>query len=154
MVSPGELTRAQVAGVLKCPESFVGVLAARGVLPWPVDVHGLSRARLRHRWLNVLGEPVGERELVRIDPRLHLPASGTTVLGGRRYAPLWRVLSEAWASDGQASAALSEPVAPVHEPASPDEPVAALSEPALPVRGRASALSEPVAPARDARYRV
>lgn len=143
MVSPGELSRAQVAGVLKCPESFVGVLADRGVLPWPVDVHGLSRARLRHRWLNVLGEPVGERELVRIDPRLHLPASGTTVLGGRRYAPLWRVLAEAWASDEQASA-LSEPVAPVHERA------AALSEPVAPVRGRASALSEPASPVRDA----
>lgn len=150
MVSPGELSRAQVAGVLKCPESFVGVLAARGVLPWPVDVHGLSRARLRHRWLNVLGEPVGERELVRIDPRLHLPASGTTVLGGRRYAPLWRVLAEAWTSDGQASAALSESVAPVHEQASPDEPVASLSEPALPVQERTVALSEPALPVRDA----
>lgn len=149
MVSPGELTRAQVAGVLKCPESFVGVLAARGVLPWPVDVHGLSRARLRHRWLNVLGEPVGERELVRIDPRLHLPASGTTVLGGRRYAPLWRVLSEAWASD-ESAAALSEPALPVHEQASPDESAAALSEPVAPVQERTVALSEPALPVRDA----
>lgn len=133
MVAPGALSRAQVAGVLKCPESFVDVLASRGVLPWPVDVHALSRARLRHRWLNVLGEPVGERDLMRIDPSLHLPESGTTVLGGRRYAPLWRVLSEAWKPDepdgGRASALFG------------------------PVRGRASgssAPSEPVAPVRDA----
>ena len=128
MVAPGALSRAQVAGVVKCPESFGDVLASRGVLPWPVDVHALSRARLRHRWLNVLGEPVGERDLMRIDPSLHLPESGTTVLGGRRYAPLWRVLSEAW---------------------KPKEP-SALSGP---VRGRASgssALSEPAVPVRDA----
>lgn len=113
MVAPGALSRAQVAGVLKCPESFVDVLASRGVLPWPVDVHALSRARLRHRWLNVLGEPVGERDLMCIDPSLHLPESGTTVLGGRRYAPLWRVLSEAWKPeepDGGRASALSEPV--------------------------------------------
>lgn len=121
MVAPGALSRAQVAGVLKCPESFVDVLASRGVLPWPVDVHALSRARLRHRWLNVLGEPVGERDLMRIDPSLHLPESGTTVLGGRRYAPLWRVLSEAWKPDepdgGRASgsSALSEPAVPVRD---------------------------------------
>lgn len=142
MVAPGALSRAQVAGVLKCPESFVDVLASRGVLPWPVDVHALSRARLRHRWLNVLGEPVGERDLMRIDPSLHLPKSGTTVLGGRRYAPLWRVLSEAWKPEEPS--ALSEPAVPVRERAS------ALSGP---VRGRASgssALSEPVAPVRDA----
>lgn len=142
MVAPGALSRAQVAGVLKCPESFVDVLASRGVLPWPVDVHALSRARLRHRWLNVLGEPVGERDLMRIDPSLHLPESGTTVLGGRRYAPLWRVLSEAW-KPGEPDA-LSEPAAPIRERASGSS---ALSEP---VRGRASALSEPVQPVRDA----
>ncbi|MFR0564831.1 hypothetical protein [Bifidobacterium porcinum] len=125
--------------MLKCPESFVDVLASRGVLPWPVDVHALSHARLRHRWLNVLGEPVGERDLMRIDPSLHLPESGTTVLGGRRYAPLWHVLSEAWKPDEPS--ALSEP---------DGGRASALSEP---VRGRASgssALSEPVAPVRDA----
>lgn len=145
MVAPGALSRAQVAGVLKCPESFVDVLASRGVLPWPVDVHALSRARLRHRWLNVLGEPVGERDLMRIDPSLHLPESGTTVLGGRRYAPLWRVLSEAWKPEEPS--ALSEPAVPVRKQAPGSS---ALSEP---VRGRASgssALSEPAMPVRDA----
>lgn len=144
MVAPGALSRAQVAGVLKCPESFVDVLASRGVLPWPVDVHALSRARLRHRWLNVLGEPVGERDLMRIDPSLHLPESGTTVLGGRRYAPLWRVLSEAWKpeeSDGGRASALSEPVRGRASSSS------ALSEPVAPDGGQAFALSEPV---RDA----
>lgn len=88
------------ARLLRCPVSFYRLLAGRGLVPrgrdGMVDAHALRRARLARRWLNGLDERLSREEALRVSPDLRMPDDHLTIIAGRTYAPLWRILEYSW----------------------------------------------------------
>ena len=102
MTQPGRIPLQVAARSLNVAESFYMLLAARGIVPGvdsdrSVNVVDLRRARMRAKWLRLLGEPLSEREVRRFTGHdLPLPRRGVFNMAGVNVAPLWRYLDEAW----------------------------------------------------------